>query len=1503
MQPPPPQTVLDTSVVVQPQTAGSVSVAQTLVGTQPLGSSILLPQGLSAGTVMPLTFDSSGITPVMPLPVGINTNTGKMVNKTGQVQLSTTGGHALLNGLDTSQLLKAAQMQGFDYVDQAASAPLSPNPPASPMMTPPVYPMSIEVDAQTEGNHDTALTLACAGGHTELVTLLLARGAAKEHRDKKGFTPLIHAATAGHTAVVEILLDHGVDIEAQSERTKDTALSLACSGGRYEVVELLLQRGANREHRNVSDYTPLALAASGGYVNIIRLLLSHGAEINSRTGSKLGISPLMLAAMNGHAQAVSLLVDMGSDINAQIETNRNTALTLACFQGRHEVVSILVDKRANIEHRAKTGLTPLMEAASGGYVEVGRVLLDKGADIAAAPVPSSRDTALTIAADKGHYRFVELLVQRGGAVDARNKKGQTALWLACNGGHIEVVQLLVAAHVDCDAQDNRKVSCLMAAFRRGHVKVVRWLVRHVAQFPSDTECQRFIAAVTDADLLKRCQQCMEAIMSAKERQAAEANKNAAVLLEELDAERNREESRRAKLAKKREKKRQKKRERQVRDQDMGDLKADADDDLDRNDDDSSEDAGVQTPRDPVTLEMVKEQEAAQNERERASAIVSEAPQVGRHNDKKSRKTKKNKMKLSDAKASDEVRPSSLTQRSIDSVSGSAKLASLSFHGTTACVESGNVSSASAVSLNSSFLLPQLGNIVRTQQSAASSRASDNNKPSSSGSVIKLAASTAQHSNPLNVEMAKVLVVTTSANVIQSLFSTSSDSLKQSNPASSRNQQSSGKLASKTKDMQSSTALTSAVMSVTSSGIGDLDDFGSLPTSISTKSLTQSVALSRERTEPAAAQTLVVKTTGSASRQQRATQSAASQKSSATSSTTASVSSSSKKAKAGTGTRKEDDPNRKCQRIAVPAKAISRIIGRAGCNINAIREATGAQVDLDKLKNSADAVVTIRGNAEASRIAHDLVVALICESDKDIEQLIPQMKTRTGPTTVAPQTCVVMPAPPPPDNVWKSNMARSIPASAILAQSAAVTSAMASVKAPVAVTAKNVQPSLSASIMSESTSSISVEDANKPQPIGTFPIDAWTPVTILNKRSSSSQVSHNAAAAPGHGRKEASSSKQLVVDVAIPTATETPAGDTQSVTSIVSLSQPSLDRFDATNISKPTMFTSVEAAFVPPSSSVDAASSSSYSPFNCRFIGETPMQFGGITVVSTSASAANSRDQNVSPVAAEALQAKAPGYRPQVVRTSSPRVLAEQQPLKVSPSATDGLSAFTGSLPSDANRQFLPFSEGVDVNALMTSPRQQQAEVNDSTVLSHGLSHRDEYSSSKNPMTLPRIGSNLNPNAPDFTCKISAANDGPGPANPLYPMMQQKQLAMPYRVRYQPPPAAQPPAFMQQMMAMPGTQNSIPGQSTQSHPYHPLIQRPPAAPGFFDGTFNGPFPTPSMPREAAEQSAGDVAAVNNAMESLGQDVQQRLSINSTSSLYNGIYYYSVFLPMLRLTMHL
>ncbi|XP_032488308.1 ankyrin repeat domain-containing protein 17 isoform X12 [Phocoena sinus] len=780
---------------------------------------------------------------------------------------------------------RASAMSNTPTHSIAASISQPQTPTPSPIISPsamlPIYP-AIDIDAQTESNHDTALTLACAGGHEELVQTLLERGASIEHRDKKGFTPLILAATAGHVGVVEILLDNGADIEAQSERTKDTPLSLACSGGRQEVVELLLARGANKEHRNVSDYTPLSLAASGGYVNIIKILLNAGAEINSRTGSKLGISPLMLAAMNGHTAAVKLLLDMGSDINAQIETNRNTALTLACFQGRTEVVSLLLDRKANVEHRAKTGLTPLMEAASGGYAEVGRVLLDKGADVNAPPVPSSRDTALTIAADKGHYKFCELLIGRGAHIDVRNKKGNTPLWLAANGGHLDVVQLLVQAGADVDAADNRKITPLMAAFRKGHVKVVRYLVKEVNQFPSDSECMRYIATITDKEMLKKCHLCMESIVQAKDRQAAEANKNASILLEELDLEKLREESRRLALAAKREKrkeKRRKKKEEQRRK--LEEIEA----------------------KNKENFELQAAQEKEKHKVEDEPEVLTEPPSAtttttigisatwttlaGSHGKRNNtitttsskRKNRKNKITPENVQIIfDDPLPISYSQP--EKVNGESKSSSTSESGDS---DNMRISSCSDESSNSN-----------------SSRKSDNHSPA--------------------------MVTTT-------VTSKKQPSVLVTFPKEER----------KSVSGKASIKLSETISEVTSNSLSTCTKSGPSPLSSPNGKLTVASPKRGQKREEGWKEVV-----------------------------------------------------RRSKKVSVPSTVISRVIGRGGCNINAIREFTGAHIDIDKQKDkTGDRIITIRGGTESTRQATQLINALIKDPDKEIDELIPKNRLKSS----------------------------------------------------------------------------------------------------------------------------------------------------------------------------------------------------------------------------------------------------------------------------------------------------------------------------------------------------------------------------------------------------------------------------------------------------------------------------------------------------------------------------
>ncbi|XP_038175034.1 ankyrin repeat domain-containing protein 17 isoform X6 [Arvicola amphibius] len=780
---------------------------------------------------------------------------------------------------------RASAMSNTPTHSIAASISQPQTPTPSPIISPsamlPIYP-AIDIDAQTESNHDTALTLACAGGHEELVQTLLERGASIEHRDKKGFTPLILAATAGHVGVVEILLDNGADIEAQSERTKDTPLSLACSGGRQEVVELLLARGANKEHRNVSDYTPLSLAASGGYVNIIKILLNAGAEINSRTGSKLGISPLMLAAMNGHTAAVKLLLDMGSDINAQIETNRNTALTLACFQGRTEVVSLLLDRKANVEHRAKTGLTPLMEAASGGYAEVGRVLLDKGADVNAPPVPSSRDTALTIAADKGHYKFCELLIGRGAHIDVRNKKGNTPLWLAANGGHLDVVQLLVQAGADVDAADNRKITPLMAAFRKGHVKVVRYLVKEVNQFPSDSECMRYIATITDKEMLKKCHLCMESIVQAKDRQAAEANKNASILLEELDLEKLREESRRLALAAKREKrkeKRRKKKEEQRRKLEEIEAK-------------NKENFELQAAQEKEKLKVEEEPEVLT---EPPSATTTTtigisatwttlAGSHGKRNNtitttSSKRKNRKNKITPENVEIIfDDPLPISYSQP--EKVNGESKSSSTSESGDS---DNMRISSCSDESSNSN-----------------SSRKSDSHPP---------------------------------AVVTATVTSKKQPSVLVSFPKEER----------KPVPGKASIKLSETVNEGTSNSLSTCTKSGPSPLSSPNGKLTVASPKRGQKREEGWKEVV-----------------------------------------------------RRSKKVSVPSTVISRVIGRGGCNINAIREFTGAHIDIDKQKDkTGDRIITIRGGTESTRQATQLINALIKDPDKEIDELIPKNRLKNS----------------------------------------------------------------------------------------------------------------------------------------------------------------------------------------------------------------------------------------------------------------------------------------------------------------------------------------------------------------------------------------------------------------------------------------------------------------------------------------------------------------------------
>jgi len=65
----------------------------------------------------------------------------------------------------------------------------------------------------------------------------------------------------------------GADINAQTDETQETALTLACCGGFLEVADFLIKAAADIE---LGCSTPLMEAAQEGHLELVKYLLKAG---------------------------------------------------------------------------------------------------------------------------------------------------------------------------------------------------------------------------------------------------------------------------------------------------------------------------------------------------------------------------------------------------------------------------------------------------------------------------------------------------------------------------------------------------------------------------------------------------------------------------------------------------------------------------------------------------------------------------------------------------------------------------------------------------------------------------------------------------------------------------------------------------------------------------------------------------------------------------------------------------------------------------------------------------------------------------------------------------------------------------------------------------------------------------------------------------------------------------------------------------------------------------
>jgi len=383
---------------------------------------------------------------------------------------------------------------------------------------------------QKNAQGDAALHVFSAAGNISVVRWLLDNRAEVNQKNQRGRTPFFLALLAYRTDIVEMLLKAGADIAIKDDNDnhaifdiiEDLTLKIeekskleqaccmvrmlvnagldvnmknsageslfmkTCSAKYPELVELMLSHGANINDRDALENTPLHHAVSSGNIKITELLIAAGADVNAV--NKEGETALTIAYENNQIELVNILVNSGADTSKLppdadltfTDENINKRLQDAAYDGNRELIEALLKRGANVNvEESEMGYTPLMEASMKDYHNDSvQLLIEAGANLNARN--SKGETALMVALKEFGKLNAELLVEKGADFNIANNGGEIPIVIAAGHGYANVVAKMIARGANVNAKSRNGDTALSLARSSGYDDVVDLLLAHGA---------------------------------------------------------------------------------------------------------------------------------------------------------------------------------------------------------------------------------------------------------------------------------------------------------------------------------------------------------------------------------------------------------------------------------------------------------------------------------------------------------------------------------------------------------------------------------------------------------------------------------------------------------------------------------------------------------------------------------------------------------------------------------------------------------------------------------------------------------------------------------------------------------------------------------------------------------------------------------------------------------------------------------------------------------------